>query len=143
MNAIYGNASFQNVVLTVLACVVLAVVGWCVYTFVRAIFFFIFSGAKDENKKKWWNSIRFMIIGVILTIVLLFFVPNVLKWMNVTDYDIYTPSNIFSRAGEVVGSLFKIGDVVKQSQQNNEYRGNLYYDTTPDLQEPSPDGYQL
>ena len=143
MSAIYGNADFQNVVLTVLACVVLGVIAWCIYTFIRAIFFFIFSGAKDENKKKWWNSIRFMIIGVVLTIVLLFFVPTVLKRMNVPEYDIYSPKNIFNRAGTVITSIFGLGDVIKQSQTNNQYNGNMYYDTTPAVQQPSSAGYQL
>jgi len=143
MNAIYGNASFQNIILTVLACVVLCIVGWCIYTFVRAIFFFIFSGVKDENKKKWWSSIRFMIVGILLTIVLLFFVPNVLKRMHIPGYDIYTPGNILNKAWDVLGTVFKLGDVVKESQQNNEYRGNMYYDTTPDLQKPSSEWYQL
>jgi hypothetical protein len=84
-----------------------------------------------------------MIIGVILTIILLFFVPTVLKRMNVPDYDIYSPKNIFSRAGNVMTSLFKLGNVDQKSQLNNEYRGNMYYDTTPNLQQPTSAGYQL
>ncbi|MFA7718184.1 MAG: hypothetical protein WC875_05715 [Candidatus Absconditabacterales bacterium] len=143
MTSIYDQATFQNVILTILACVILAVVLGCLYTFIRAIFFFIFSGAKEENKKKGWNSIRFMIIGVILTIVLLFLVPTVLKWMNVPKYNVYTPKNIFNKAGGVVNYIFNLGNVIKESQLQNEYRGNMYYDTTPDVQEPSSDGYQL
>jgi hypothetical protein len=49
--------------------------------------------------------------------------------MKVPEYDVYTPTNIFSRAGELINGLFNLGNVIKQSQQNNEYRGNLYYDT--------------
>lgn len=143
MSAIYGNADFQNAVLTVLACVVLAVLVWCIYTFIRAIFFFIFSGTKEENKKKWWNSIRFMIIGVVLTILLLFFVPTVLRRMNVPEYNVYSPRNIFNRAWTVITSVFKLGDVVKKSQENNQYNGNMYFDTTPEVQQPSSAGYQL
>ena len=143
MSAIYGNADFQNVVLTVLACVVLAVFVWCIYTFIRAIFFFIFSGAKDENKKKWWSSIRFMIIGVILTIVLLFLVPTVLRWMNVPDYTIYSPRNIFGKAGDIMNSVFRLGNIVQKSQLNNQYNGNMYFDSTPAVQQPSSAGYQL
>ena len=52
MNAIYSNADFQNVILTVLALVVLLVIGGCFYTFIRAIILFIFSHSKEENKKK-------------------------------------------------------------------------------------------
>ncbi|MEI6673017.1 MAG: hypothetical protein WCL02_06970 [bacterium] len=43
-----------------------------------------------------------MIIGVILTIILLFLVPLVLRLMKVPAYDVYTPVNVFSRAGELV-----------------------------------------
>lgn len=43
-----------------------------------------------------------MIIGVILTILLLFMVPVILRWMKVPKYDMYTPTNIFGRAGELI-----------------------------------------
>ena len=52
MNAVYANADFQNVVLTVLALVVIMVMVGCVYTFIRAIILFIFAHNKEENKKK-------------------------------------------------------------------------------------------
>ena len=148
MNAIYDNANFQNVILTVLALVVLLVIVWCIYTFIRAIIMFIFSHNKEENKKKWRNSIRFMIIGVILTIVLLFLIPVVLKRMKVEKYDTYTPTNIFSRAGELVTGLFNLGNFIKQSQTNSEYRGELYDGTvnSSDSQIPQPitnDQYSL
>ncbi len=126
MNAIYSNANFQNVILTVLALVVLVVIAWCIYTFIRAIIMFVFSHSKEENKKKWRNSIRFMIIWVILTILLLFLVPLVLRLMKVPKYDVYTPVNVFGRAGELVNGLFGLGNVIKQSQQNSQYNGQLY-----------------
>ena len=126
MNAIYDNADFQNVILTVLALVVILVIVWCIYTFIRAIIMFIFSHSKEENKKKWRNSIRFMIIGVILTIVLLFLVPLVLRVMKVPEYNVYTPVNVFGRAGELVNGLFNLGNVIKKSQQNSQYNGQIY-----------------
>lgn len=101
------------------------------YTFVRAIFLFVFSNAKEENKKKGRNSIRFMIIGIILTILLLFIFPTVFKVMNVPGYLNYTPKNIFSKAGELINNAFKLGNFIQKSQQDNQYRGNLYYDTNP------------
>ena len=147
MNSVYSNADFQNVILTVLALVVLLVVVGCMYTFIRAIILFVFSHSKEENKKKWRNSIRFMIIWVILTIVLLFLVPVVLRRMKVPQYDVYTPTNIFSRAGELVNGLFNLGNVIKQSQQNSQYNGQIY--DTPsnwNSQTPAPissDQYSL
>jgi formate hydrogenlyase subunit 3/multisubunit Na+/H+ antiporter MnhD subunit len=141
MNAVYANADFQNVILTVLALVVILVIVGCIYTFIRAIIMFIFSHSKEENKKKGWNSIRFMIIGVILTIVLLFLIPVVLKRMKVPKYDVYSPTNIFSRAGELITGLFSLGNVIKQSQQNSQYRGELYdgnVDSSANGQIPEP-----
>jgi hypothetical protein len=63
-----------------------------------------------------------MIIGVILTIVLLFLVPVVLRRMKVPEYNLYTPPKIFGRAGDLVNGLFNLGNVIKQSQTNSEYR---------------------
>lgn len=148
MNALYSNANFQNVILTVLALVVLLVIVWCIYTFIRAIILFVFAHGKEENKKKWRNSIRFMIIGVILTIVLLFLIPVVLRRMKVPQYDTYTPKNIFSKAGELTTGLFNLGDIIKQSQEQSEYRGQFYQNITPssegNLPEPiSSDEYNL
>ena len=131
MNAVYSNADFQNVILTVLALVVLFVIAWCIYTFIRAIIMFVFSNSKEENKKKWRNSIRFMIIGVVLTILLLLLVPVILRWMKVPKYDIYTPKNIFSRAGELMNWLFSLGNVISQSQQNSQTNGQLFDNGNP------------
>lgn len=139
MNAIYDNADFQNVILTVLALVVILVIGWCIYTFIRAIIMFVFSHSKEENKKKWRNSIRFMIIGVILTIFLLVMVPVVLRLMKVPKYDLYTPINVFGRAGELVNGLFNLGNIVKQSQENSQYKGQLFDTINPSSsQTPQP-----
>lgn len=148
MNAIYDNANFQNAILTVLALVVILVIVWCIYTFIRAIIMFIFSHSKEENKKKWRNSIRFMIIGVILTIFLLFLVPLVLRLMKVPQYNVYTPVNVFGRAGELVNSLFSLGNVIKQSQENSQFRGEMYDNTvnSSNSQLPQPianDSYNL
>ncbi|EKD25606.1 MAG: hypothetical protein ACD_80C00012G0022 [uncultured bacterium (gcode 4)] len=147
MNTIYSNADFQNVILTVLALVVLLVIVWCIYTFIRAIILFVFSHSKEENKKKGRNSIRFMIIWVVLTIFLLAIVPVVLKLMKVPEYSSYTAPRIFSRAGELVNWLFNLGNVITQSQQNSQYNGQLYQNidsSNPQLPQPiTNDTYNL
>ena len=132
MNDVYNQTSFENIILIVLAIVVLLVIIGCLYTFVRAIFFFIFWGSKEENKKKGWNSIRFMIIGIVLTLVLLFVFPSVLKVLSVPGHENYTPKKIFQKAGEIVNGAFKLGNFIEESQLDNQYRGNSFYDTTPD-----------
>lgn len=125
------GTSFESIILTVLAVVMILIVIGCVYTFVRAIFLFVFASSKEENKKKWRNAIRFMIIGVILTVVLLFSFPFLFKIMSVPDYAKYTPQNILGRAGELINGAFRLWDFIKKSQVDNQYRGNLYYDTNP------------
>lgn len=52
MNAVYSNANFQNIILTVLALVVILVLVGCIYTFIRSIILFMFAHSKEENKKK-------------------------------------------------------------------------------------------
>ena len=129
MPDIYKQASFQNIILTILAVIVIIIILWCIYTFIRAIFFFIFSHNKDEYKKKWQSSIRFMLIGIILTIVLLLLIPTLFKLMNIPDYQTYTTKSIFQRAGKLMNSIFNLGDIIKESQNNNQYKWDLYYDT--------------
>ena len=88
-----------------------------------------------------------MIIGVILTILLLFLVPVVLKWMKVQESDQYTAPKIFTRAGELVGGMFNLGNIIKQSQEASQYKGQFYQDITPsDTALPQPisnDQYNL
>lgn len=86
-----------------------------------------------------------MIIGVLLSVVLLFFVPTVLRAVNVPSYEAYSAKHVFVRVGDVITYILKLGNVIKQSQEDNQFRGNPYYnpDATPSLQEPAVDGYQL
>ena len=85
-----------------------------------------------------------MLIGIILTIFLLIMVPVVLKWMKVPAYDTYKTTNIFNRVWELVNGMFKLWDVIKQSQEGSEYRGDMYYKL--DSSSPQPivdDSYRL
>jgi hypothetical protein len=125
------QATVENIILTVLALVVIAICIWCIYAFVRAIFLFIFSQWKEDKIKAAWNSIRYMIIGIIFTIVLMFIFPLIFKWMNVKWYENYSARGIFNRSWELIKYVFQLGDVIKQSQTDMQYRGQLYYDTTP------------
>ena len=125
------NTSLENIILTILAIVIIIIVVGCIYTFIRAIFLFVFSNSKEENKKKWRNSIRFMIIGILFTIVLLFLCPVLFKAMNVPGYQNYTPQNIFGKAWELINKAFQLWNFIQKSQTDNQFRGNLYYDTNP------------
>jgi hypothetical protein len=102
MPDIYKQSTFQDLVLTILAIVVMVIAIGCIYSFIRAIFFFIFSQGKEDKIKAGWNSIRYMIMGVILTIVLLFIFPLLLKWMHVQGSENYSAKNIVNKASELI-----------------------------------------
>lgn len=122
------ESAIQNAILIVLAIVMIIISAWCIYAFIRAIFFFIFSQWKDDNIKKAWNSIRYMIMWIFLTVTFLFIFPYVFKRVWLNNWEVYSAKNIFSKAWELLSKSFQIKDVIKESQEQNEYRGQLYYD---------------
>lgn len=128
MMGISADGKMEEVILTIFAVIVLIVFAWCLYTFVRAIFFFIFSQSKEENKKKWWNSIRFMIIGLVLTFLLLLLVPTVLRFMGVPDYNNYSMVKVFRKSSDLMWNFFKLWNIIKESQEVNQYKWDFYYD---------------
>ncbi len=116
--------SFETIILTILAIVVLVVCVGCIYAFVRAIYMFIFSHGDWEKIKQAYSSIRFMILWILLTVMLLFIFPLILKWMKVPDSDTYNAKNIFNRAWEVIKWLTDMGNRLKNHQddiKNNNY----------------------
>ena len=127
MPDIYRQTTMADVVLTIFAIIVIIVIAGCLYSFIRAIILFVFSWSKEENKKKWRNSIRFMIIGLLLTVVLFIIFPFILKWMNVDLGEDYSAKKVFNKAGELLQKVVLLKDVVKESQQDNQFRWNLYY----------------
>ncbi len=137
----YWTNSIQNAILIVLAIVVIAISVWSIYAFIRAILLFIFSQGKEEKIKKAWNSIRFMIMWIFLTVALLFLFPLIFKRMGLENYEEYSAKNIFNKAWELLEKTFKIQDLIKESQEENQYRDQLYYDD--DFEEKFYDDYSL
>ena len=88
-----------------------------------------------------------MIVGVILSLLLLLCIPVVLRSVNVPSYNYYTPKNIFVRAGDVINYLVNLGNVVKKSQDANQYQADPYYNPSPAAQQnpasTSTTDYQL
>ncbi|HRU49969.1 MAG TPA: hypothetical protein P5155_00535 [Candidatus Absconditabacterales bacterium] len=120
--------SIQNLILTILAVVIIIVAVGSIYAFIRAIFLFIFSQGKEEKIKKAWNSIRYMIMGIFLSVFILFMFPLVFKRVGVDNHEEYSAKNIFNKAGTIINKTFKLKDIVKESQKKNQYEGNLYYE---------------
>ena len=90
--------TMQDIILTILAILIIIVFAGAIYSLFRAIFQFIFSDGKDEVIQKAIKNIRYTIMGIIVTIVLLFIFPILFKQMKVNGYQYYTAQNIFSRA---------------------------------------------
>lgn len=123
-----GSSSIQELILIILAIVVIAISIWSIYAFIRAILLFIFSQGQEEKIKTAWNSIRYMIMWIFLTVFLLFLFPLIFKRMGLEDYDSYSAKNIFNKAWELLEKTLQIQDIIKDSQEQNQYRWQLYYD---------------
>lgn len=124
----YTPDSVSEIVLFILAAIVILIAAWSIFSFIRAIFFFIFSQWKEEKIKKAWNSIRYMIIWIILTVALLYLFPLIFKLIWLENYDKYSAKSIFNKAWTILSNIFEIKDVIKDSQELNKYNWQLYYD---------------
>jgi len=111
----------SNIMLSVLAILVLLVFWGVIYAIVYAIFMFIFSGWNEEKIKKAWNSIRYAVLGFILTLIILFAIPGALRALKVPGYQYYTSSNIFKTAKIW---LNKVIDVFNQQKAPENVDGN-------------------
>ncbi len=139
MPDIYNQTKLEDVLLIIFAIIVIIILFWCLYSFIRAIFFFIFSGWKDEQKKKWRNAIRFMVVGIIISLVLLIWFPYVIRAINPDVSEDYTTKKVFSTAGNLFKKAFELWDIIKDAQKENEFRGNPYYE----INNSGPDLYNL
>jgi len=73
------SGGLEEILLSLLAIVIILIFVGSLYAFFYAIFLFIFSSGDAEKIKKAWNSIRYMILGIVLTIAILFLFPVVLS----------------------------------------------------------------
>ncbi|AKH32618.1 hypothetical protein XF24_00258 [candidate division SR1 bacterium Aalborg_AAW-1] len=105
--------SIAAMVQTVIALVVIAVFVMAIVSFIMAIWDFITSEGDEEKKKRGWNRIRFMMIGIILTIIFLIIFPLFLRRVGVLNYEAFTAPAIFARVGQILNYLFSIGGLVQ------------------------------
>ena len=124
-NIITSNPA--DVILFVFALIVLIALVWCIWAFFYAIFLFIFSRWDDSKLKSAWKSIRNMIIGLFLTVMILFIWPMILRIFRVNNPDNYSAKYIFAKVGNIVScvSLWVVS-VVKDYSNNNPF-WDLYY----------------
>ena len=93
---------------TVVAIAIAAIFIMSIVSFFLAIWDFIRSEWEEETKKKWWNRIRFMMVGILLTIFFLFMLPLLIKYLGIDGYQMFNAQNIFSRIGELMNQLLNI-----------------------------------
>ena len=124
----YTSSTLENIILTVLAVLIIIISVWSIYAFFRAIFLFIFSGGNEEKIKSAWSSIRHMILWIFLTVMVLFIFPFVLKWVKLPNSENFSAEKIFGKAWELISWSFWLKEVLKESQEQNQYKWNLYYD---------------
>ena len=65
---------------------------------------------------------------IFLTIMFLLIFPFIFKKVWLDHAEVYTAKNIFSKAWELIKWAFQLKDVIRESQEQNQYRGQLYYD---------------
>ena len=97
-----SSTVMENTILVIMAIVVIALFLGALYAFLVAIFQFIFSKWDWEKIKKAWNNIRYMILWIILSFLLLFIFPIVFQRLEVPGHEAYNAQNIFNKASEII-----------------------------------------
>lgn len=138
MIELHHTGGFEEIVLYILGGLVLVICGGCIYAFLRAIFFFIFSKGDEKQIKAAWDSIRYMILGMFFTVMLIFVSPSLLKFMNLQGADKYTPKAIFTYMGKILTHIGRLGNIIKESQVHNQYNGDMYYDLNNSIPDAQP-----
>lgn len=103
-----GLSSIEDVILTILAVLVILILVGTIYSIIRAIIQFVFSNGDGEKIKKAWNGIRYTIIGMIITIFLLFFFPIIFQKVS-SQGKSYTATAILERAMVLWRKILNIG----------------------------------
>lgn len=100
-----SSTRIEDIILTVLAILIIIIFAGSIYSLFRAIFEFIFSNGDNDKIKKARNNIRYTIIGIIITLLLLFAFPLLFKQMRVSGYQYYSAQNIFNRASLIIRKI--------------------------------------
>ena len=126
------SANPADVILFVFALIVLAVLVWCIRAFFYAIFLFIFSRWDDSKVKSAWNGIRYMIIWLFLTVMVLFIWPMILKFFRVQNPEYYSAKYIFVKVGNIITCVSAwVVAVVTDYPNNNPFGsdGDIFWPT--------------
>ncbi len=101
-----GYVDIANLFLNVIAILVIIIFWWSLYSFLYGIFLLIFSKWSEENLKKAFNSFRFALLGILLTLFLLFVFPFVLQKLGVPQANQFTADKVFQKASYIIRYIF-------------------------------------
>jgi heme/copper-type cytochrome/quinol oxidase subunit 2 len=130
--------SIQWFILTILAFLVIIIFWGSLYAFFFAIFQFVFSSGDTEKIKKAWNSIRFMILWIFMTLIFLFIFPIIFRRLEVPGYEAYTARNIFQKSTDLIQAFFLFGWEAVQDYQSWWVLTNPSTITTPNRPASQP-----
>ncbi len=101
-----GYVNIANLLLNIIAILVIIIFGGSLYSFLYGIFLLIFSKGSEENLKKAFNSFRFALLGILLTLFLLFIFPFVLQKLGIPQSDQFTADKVFQKASYIIRFIF-------------------------------------
>ena len=90
--------SIEDILLTILAILVIMILVGTIVSIIRAIISFVFSNGDNDKIKKAWNGIRYAILGLIMTVLLLFIFPIVFQRLGAQSVTNYSARAILERA---------------------------------------------
>lgn len=108
--------SVEWLVLTIISGLIILIFWWSIYGFFGSIYLFIFSGGDPEKVKQAWNGIRYMILGIFLTLIFLFVFPVLFKKLELPGYQAYTAQNIFKFTSWFLRSILDFGKEVSTGE---------------------------
>ncbi len=117
--------TFESLFITVMAVLVLITFWWVIFALAMSVFQFLFSWWDSEKIKKAWNSIRFAILGAIITMLILFLIPAVAKYSKINGYERYNYTAIFKRATDLVSWFSKLMDPSSQVRDSSDDVSNF------------------
>lgn len=104
-----GYWGIEDVILTILAILIIVILLGTIYSIIRAIIQFIFSNGDAAKIKKAWDGIRYTIIGIIITVFLLFFFPIIFQKVSPSWGQSYSAKAILTKAMDLGKKLLSIG----------------------------------
>lgn len=109
-----------NILLTIIAILVIAILVGSIYALFASIFYFIFSTKENWFRDKGMHTIRYMILWLILTAIVLFLIPYIFVLLGLPGAELFNATNVLMRVRQILSYLMNFGGL----------RSNYVNDTT-------------